>query len=207
MKLGFFCETPAEQGGETLIGDCRRVFQRIDPEIRERFIEKKWMYVRNFGDGFGLGWREVFQTDDKAVVEEYCGRNGIGFEWKDRDALRTRQIREAVARHPRTSEWVWFNHAAFFHISTLASSIREGLMAFREEDLPNNTFYGDGSPIEPVVLDKIREAYMEEAIPVRWQKGDLVILDNVSTFHGRAPFAGARKILFSMSEPFNRDDL
>ena len=207
LKLGFFCETPAEQGGETLIGDCRRVFQRIDPEIRERFIEKKWMYVRNFGDGFGLGWREVFQTDDKAVVKEYCGRNGIGFEWKGRDGLRTRQIREAVVRHPRTSEWVWFNHAAFFHISTLPSSIREGLMAFREEDLPNNTFYGDGEPIEPIVLDRIREAYEEETIPVRWQKGDLVILDNISTFHGRAPFVGARKILFSMSEPFNREDM
>ena len=29
------------------------------------------MYVRNFGDGFGLDWRTVFQTDDRAAVEAH----------------------------------------------------------------------------------------------------------------------------------------
>ena len=30
------------------------------------------MYVRNFGDGLDMPWQRVFQTTDKAVVEEYC---------------------------------------------------------------------------------------------------------------------------------------
>src|SRR6267154_78308 len=36
MRLGFFCVTPAPEGGETPIADSRRVFAGIDPQIRER---------------------------------------------------------------------------------------------------------------------------------------------------------------------------
>ena len=85
LKIFFSCITPAKEGGETPIADCRRVFQCIRPEIRERFIEKRWMYIRNFGDGFGLPWQAVFQTTDKGAVEEHCRRNRIEVEWKDGD--------------------------------------------------------------------------------------------------------------------------
>ena len=101
LKLFFFCMTPASQGGETPIADVRKVFGHIDPEIRRRFIQKKWMYVRNYGTGFALDWQTAFQTTDRGSVEVYCRRNKIQFEWKDNNRLRTRQIREAVARHPR----------------------------------------------------------------------------------------------------------
>src|SRR4051794_21703964 len=48
LKIFFLCQQPAEQGGETPIADCRRVFAQIDPAVRDRFVEKGWMYVRNF---------------------------------------------------------------------------------------------------------------------------------------------------------------
>jgi hypothetical protein len=105
--------------GRNTIGNCRQVFAKIDPKIRERFIEKKVMYMRNFGDGFGLPWQTVFQSTEKAKVEEYCRKNGIEFEWKEGDKLRTRQVGPAIIQHPITGEMVWFNHATFFHVSTL----------------------------------------------------------------------------------------
>ena len=123
------------------------------------------MYVRNFGDGFGLPWQTVFQTTNPAEVETFCRSHGIEFEWKKGNRLRTRQVRQAVAIHPKTGDIVWFNHAAFFHISTLEPNISEALLAeFLEEDLPHNTYYGDGSPIEPAVLDEIRTAYQQETV-------------------------------------------
>ncbi len=200
MKISFFCHTPAPQGGATPIGDTRKVFQRLDPRLRQRFIEKKYMYVRNYGNGLGLTWEDVFQTSDKAVVEDYCRKSDIEFEWTG-DGLRTRQVRPAVATHPRTGEWVWFNHATFFHVSTLEPRVRDALLEiFGEEDLPNNTYYGDGSPIEPSVLDELRAAYQEEMVSFRWQQGDVLLLDNMLTAHARQPFAGPRKILTAMSE-------
>jgi len=87
LKLFFFCETPATRGGETPIGDTRKIAQRIRPEIRERFRQRKWMYMRNFGYGMGVPWRKAFATSDKSVVEAYAELNKIDLEWKDNDCL------------------------------------------------------------------------------------------------------------------------
>ncbi len=206
-KIFFFCASPAHQGGETPIADCRKVLRRLDRKIRERFVEKKWMYVRNFGDGFGLPWQTVFQTEERAEVERQCRNKGIGVEWKSEGRLRVNTVLPAVAKHPLSGELSWFNHATFFHVTTLEPVLREVLLEeFAEEDLPTNTYYGDGSPIEPAVLEELREAYRGETVSFPWQKGDVLLLDNLLTAHGRAPYTGPRKILVAMADPTGRDD-
>lgn len=208
LKLLFFCLTPARRGGETPVADCRRVLGRISPRVRERFAERGWMYVRNFGDGFGLPWQTVFGTVDKSAVEDYCRANTIECEWKSGDRLRTRQVRPVIARHPRSGEEVWFNHLTFFHVTTLDPMIRDVLVAsFPEEDLPNNTYYGDGSPIEQSVLDELREAYLSELVSFTWHEGDVLLIDNMLTAHARSSFEGPRRVVVSMSDPFTRDDI
>lgn len=208
LQICFFCITPAQQGGETPIADTRRLLQRIDPQVQARFAQQGVMYVRNFGDGFGLPWQTVFQTTDPTEVERYCCRNNIEFEWKAGDRLRTRQVCQTITQHPRTGERVWFNHAVFFHVSTLEPTIREALLAeFLEEDLPHNTYYGDGSPIGPTVLEAIRQVYHQETVVFPWQSGDVLLLDNMLTAHGRRPFSGARKVVAGMAGPFNAKDL
>lgn len=206
LKIFFCCQQPAAAGGETPITDCRQVFARLDPAVRDRFVERGWMVVRNFGDGFGLDWPTVFLTSDKAAVEEHCRARGIQAEWKSEDRLRTRAVRPAVTRHPVTGEPLWFNHAAFFHVSTLEPAIREQLLGeFATEDLPTNTYYGDGGPIEPAVLDHLRALYGSHTVRFQWQQGDLLLLDNMLVAHGRAPFSGERKILVGMAEPVSRE--
>ncbi|MBD0266254.1 MAG: TauD/TfdA family dioxygenase, partial [Tolypothrix sp. Co-bin9] len=201
LKIFFFCVTAAQQGGETPIADVRKVYQRISPQVKEKFSQKQVMYVRNFGKGFGLPWQTVFQTTNRDQVEEYCHKNGIEAEWIENNGLRTRQVRQAVTKHPKTGEIVWFNHAAFFHISTLESKIRESLLAeFPESDLPQNTYYGDASPIEPTILEEIRSAYQQETVTFPWQEGDILMLDNMLTAHGRKPFSGSRKVVVGMAE-------
>ncbi len=206
MKIWFFCMIPAQQGGETPLADSRRVFERIDPKIRERFMQKKVRYVRNYIEGVDLPWQTVFQTTDKAEVERYCRSAGIEFEWKSSSHLCTSQLCQAVARHPRTGEMVWFNQAHLFHLSSLSAEARRDLVSvYKEEDFPRNACYGDGSPIEDSVLDEIREVYQQETIQFPWQKGDILMLDNMLVAHGRNPFTGPRKILVAMAEPFSED--
>ena len=206
MKVYFYCAEAAREGGETPIADSRRIYARISPPVRARFAEKKWMYMRNFGDGFGLPWQSVFQTTEREVVEAQCRRNGIEFEWKKNNGLRTRAIRPAIHRHPYTGEMVWFNHATFFHVTTLEPSVREMLRKeFAEDELPTNTFYGDGSPIEDEVLEELREIYRSEEVVFSWQEGDMLMLDNMLVAHGRRPFSGERKILVGLAEPFREE--
>ncbi|BAY34378.1 taurine catabolism dioxygenase TauD/TfdA [Nostoc carneum NIES-2107] len=204
LKIFFYCVTPAQQGGETPIADIRKIYQRISPKIIEKFAQKQVMYVRNFGDGFGLTWQTVFQTTNPETVEEFCYQNNIKFAWKGKNKLRTYSHRSAITRHPITGETVWFNHALFFHISSLEMAIRESLLAeFSAEDLPHNTYYGDGSPIEPEVLEEIRSAYEQETVIFPWLTGDILMLDNMLTAHGRQPFSGNRKVVVGMAEPYN----
>jgi alpha-ketoglutarate-dependent taurine dioxygenase len=201
-RVFFCCVTPAETGGATPVADTRRVFARIDPAIRKRFMKRQLLYVRNFGDGLGLPWQVVFQTGDRTAVEHYCRSAGIMWAWRDDHRLTTRQLRPAVAKHPRTGELVWFNHATFFHVSTLDASIREALLAqFREEELPNNTYYGDGRPIEASVMDELRGAYTEATRTFPWETGDLLLLDNMLMAHAREPFTGPRSILVGLADP------
>src|SRR5262245_5551006 len=100
LKLFFYCDLPADEGGETPVADGRRIFRRIDAAVVRRFRERGVMYVRNFGQGLGLPWSTVFQTEDRAEVERYCAAAGIQAEWRGQNGLRTRHVRPAIARHP-----------------------------------------------------------------------------------------------------------
>lgn len=201
MKIWFYCAQASPEGGYTPIADSRQVYRHIPVRIRERFIEKGVMYVRNYGNGLDVPWTKVFNTVDRGVVERFCRAAGIVYEWKPDGELRTRQVCQAVAVHPDTNETVWFNQAHLFHVSNLESSVREALLSVvSEADLPRQAWYGDGTPIEAAVLDEIRDVYRCHAVQFPWQRGDVLMLDNMLVAHGRTPFNGPRKILVAMAE-------
>jgi amino acid adenylation domain-containing protein len=206
LRIWFFCVTAAQQGGETPIVDCRKVYTRLDPQLRERFAQKKLMYVRNYSDELDVNWQKFFQTTDRAEVEAYCRDASIDIEWKSGNALRTRQVRQAVARHPRTGEWTFFNQIQLHHVSCLETGVRESLLSmFQEEDLPRHVYYGDGSPIEDSVMEEIGQIYQQSSVSFPWQAGDILMLDNMLTAHGRNPFVGPRKIVVAMGEMIGTD--
>ncbi len=193
-------------GEKPRLADTRRILARIDPGVVDKFREKGWMYIRNYTPHFGLSWQTAFQTDDRARVETYCREAAIECEWTAH-GLRTRQRRPAVAMHPVSNEQVWFNHATFFHISSVEPELRRQLLAmYDERDLPNHTYYGDGSPIEDRVVDHLREAYLNELVSFQWETGDVVVINNMLTAHAREPYVGPRRILFAMAEPYTRTD-
>ncbi len=208
LRIFFCCVTAPAEGGETPLADCRRVYQRLSPATRARFGEHGWAYVRNFGDGLGLDWRTVFQTEDHAAIADYCRQRGIEVEWKPGNRLRTRAVRRAFVEHPETGEPVWFNHATFFHVSTLPPELREPLLAqFGTQDLPTNTYYGDGEEIAPATLEELRAAYHAETVAFPWQVNDVLMLDNMLVAHGRRPFRGERKVVVGMGRPCSWEQL
>src|SRR5262249_55630173 len=70
MLIWFYCVKAAEQGGESPILDCRRVYQLMDPKLRERFEQKGLLYLRNFTAGLDVRWQDFFGTSEKSHVEE-----------------------------------------------------------------------------------------------------------------------------------------
>lgn len=201
MKIWFCCIKASSEGGETPIADSRKIYNRIDPIIRERFASKKLMYVRNYGNGLDLPWQKAFGTEDKQTVEKFCTQNDIDFEWKDDGELRTRELCQAIAKHPHTQEDVWFNQAHLFHVSNLDPSLQETLISIvGKNNLPRNVYYGDGSDIAEDDLNHVRQVLTDCQIQFPWQEGDILMLDNMLSAHGRGTFSGKRKIVVAMAE-------
>ena len=200
QKIMFFCVIPAKEGGETPVADSRLVFKRINKEIIKKFEDKGILYVRNYSPGVDLSWQEVFQTTEKQEVQKYCLDHSIKYFWNQKGPeLTTKQLCQATLVHPITKEKVWFNQAHLFHISGLNKEIIQSLLSeLGEQNLPRNAYYGDETPIEEEILTHIRAAYEQEVIVFGWQRGDIMILDNVLMTHGRRPYSGERKIAVSM---------
>jgi alpha-ketoglutarate-dependent taurine dioxygenase len=203
LTLFFQCLQPPTTQGATPLADIRQVYRSIDPAVREEFARRKWMVRRNFHGSFGVSWQHVFNTEDRQAVEAYCAGHGITCEWLPGGGLRTTAVREPIHQHPVTGEPVWFNHATFFHVTTLAKDIREGLLSiFAEQDLPSNTYYGDGGTIPDDVVDHLRSCYRAAWTRFDWQLDDILVVDNMTAAHAREPYTGPRKIAVAMAEPY-----
>lgn len=201
-RVFFCCVTAPQKGGETPIVDSRALLRSIPWDVVERFKNKGVKYVRNLHGGRGLGpsWQSVFETNDKSVAERYCLEGCIEFKWKESGGLWLSQVRPAIAKHPQTGEEVWFNQADQFHPTEMDERTRKALLStVKEEELPKNAYFGDGTPLDASMLDRIREATRRQMVLFPWQTGDVLVLDNMLVAHGRMPFAGPRKILVALS--------
>ena len=201
MKLSIFSLRVARKGGETSLADSRKIYSTMPAEITECFMRKGLLYVRNYGVGLDLPWQDTFQTSSRRVVEDYCRKARLEVEWIGGHQLRTRQRAQAVAVHPRTGELVWFNQAHLFHISRLPLDVCDRwFLVYGDQNLPHNVYFGDGSPIEAEILDQISQVHDDHEIVFPWNEGDVLMLDNMLTAHGRKPFVGQRKVVVGIAE-------
>ena len=161
LTLFFYCVTPPDTQGATPLADVRRVYELIDPAVREEFVRRRWMLVRNFHGDFGTRWQDVFNTESRAEVEAYAAANGMTAEWVGRG-------RAAHPRGPRRgAPPAGLGHPALVqprHLlprqhSCLPSTRRGCWPCSAADGLPSNTYYGDGGEIPADVMDHLRAAY------------------------------------------------
>ena len=201
QKINFYCSQPAQEGGATPLADCREMVRRMDPKILEKFEQKGLMYVRNFSPGLDVSWQQFFHTQSRHEVEASCTQAGMTCEWTESDGLRIRQVCQAVTRHPKTGERVFFNQVQLHHVYCLDAPVRDSLLSlFGRQDLPRHVYYGDGSEIEDSVMQHVGELYQQCAVRFQWQRGDMITLDNMLVCHARDPHVGARKICVALGE-------
>jgi alpha-ketoglutarate-dependent taurine dioxygenase len=204
LRQWFACMEPSATGGQTPLCDTRRVMRRLDPGLLGRLRERGLLYVRNFGGGLDVTWEAFFGTQERSEVERLCREWGMDSEWKADGGLRTRQRRPAVVRHPGTGAEVFFNQLLAHHVWCVESGARSALQSlFAVADLPRHVYYGDGTEIEAWEVDAVREAFEAEAVEFNWERGDVLMLDNMLVAHGRRAYAGTRRIVVAMGEMFS----
>jgi len=203
----FACLTAPTGAGATPVADSPTVLDALPAELVERFERVGWLLIRNYNDDIGASLAEAFGTDDPGAVERYCRANAIEFEWRPDAGLRTSQRRSAVVRHPLTGRRCWFNQIAFLNEWTMDPEVREYVLdVYGEAGLPFNTRFGNGDPIGADVVQVINEVYEANTVREPWQDGDLLLVDNIRTAHGREPFEGPREVLVAMADALNLAD-
>jgi hypothetical protein len=142
---------------------------------------------------------DAYCAKDRKEVERRLEADGHTFEWMPTGSLRRSMHAPATLRHPTTREEVWINQAEQWHSSNLESDLLEDLLSIlREDELPHNAFFGDGSPMSAQDLENVRAAMAAEERIFEWQAGDVLLCDNLLVMHGRQPYSGDRRILATM---------
>lgn len=211
----FYCDIAPVEKGETILADARKVFQALSKDIKQRFIEKNLLYISRYYYKSAFmnfinklqpshkSWIDVFETTDKQEVEKKCRENEFSFQWNHNDWLQISQKCPAVISHPKTHETVWFNQAHLFDFNPkLLGWWRypaSKLLYLRQYTKLHEVFFGDSTPIPREDLYSILDTLDQHTISFPWQKGDVLILDNILTMHGRAMFEGKRRVLVAMT--------
>ena len=87
-RVMFGCLQAPTLGGETHLADGRRIHQKLDPKVRERFDQKGVTYWQHLRDdnglpGTGLSWQDTFETNDAKEVEDYLLESEMTYQWTD----------------------------------------------------------------------------------------------------------------------------
>ncbi|MGA8211248.1 MAG: TauD/TfdA family dioxygenase [Nocardioidaceae bacterium] len=201
----FACLGAPASGGATPVADAGKVLDALPGPLVDRFQREGWLLTRNYNEDIGASYADAFGTSDRAEVERYCRANDIEVSWQPDGGLRTRQRRQAVVTHPVTGRRCWFNQVAFLSGWTLDPDVREYLVdLYGADGLPFDTAYGNGDPIGEDVVMLLNEVYEAHTLRQDWQRGDLMLVDNIACAHGREPFEGDREVLVAMAEPVDQ---
>lgn len=212
----FYCDTPPDEGGETFIGDARKIIKSVDERLKKKLSEKSLKYISRYYykskvmdlmNKIQRGhktWIDVFETNKKAEVEQQCSKNNIGFKWNKNDWLEISRMRPPFLEHPITNEKVWFNQVHLFDYNPRFLGwwryIGMRLFYFRKYMLVDEARFGDDTKIPRKDIYHIVDVLDKHSIYFPWQKGDVLALDNILTMHARAPFKGKRRILTAMTK-------
>jgi alpha-ketoglutarate-dependent taurine dioxygenase len=196
--LFFFCEVPPKQGGETPVVLSHVAYDKISekfPQFVADIKEKGVRYTRVMAaeddpaSGVGRSWKYSFKTSCKKQVEEMCKNLYEKIEWLDDNSLRTVSFKMPGVRFDeRLGKWTWFNQimpAFFCWYDT------------RNEKSKAVTF-GDGTEFDSEIVAECHEILRENCVEFKWERGDVLFLDNMLVLHGRNTYIPPRRILSAL---------
>lgn len=209
----FVCFKAAEEGGEFLIADGRKMFGKLDQEFLESSYDREIRYstaefpvgfVESLGPLQGVAEPVLYGIMTQALKAKVDFDVELRWERSGYDGSKILQVRALpqvpVVRHPYTGEPAWWgsmhSHSEFLRSEREKVFGDEGLDTTTGASRINKTdvYYADsGEKVEDDRMKHLDDVTMETAVKVKMQKGDMVLLDNYLVMHGRCPFEGTRK--------------
>lgn len=208
----FVCFKPADEGGEFLIADGRRMFRDLDSDLVEelynRSIRYSVMELPFFGwiDNLPEPIQAPAMVGMKGLVSAAINAKvdfDVDMLWGEGgyDNKRMLQARSPgqppIVQHPVSGEPTWFCNV-HSHSSKLRKNRESQYGAERFEDgasqiNKSDMYFGDDGLISDEQLQEMDDVTMKNVRYVKMNKGDVVLLDNYKCMHGRNVFDGKRK--------------
>lgn len=192
-------------GGESTVASAAGVLSRL-PEPMQRSLETlSIMHRFTFGDATEAvrPWQDAFDTNDREEAIAKCIASGYdNVKFNDHGGLTCTSTCSSFVEHPRTGKTTFFQ-------TDLGGKWYDGWAPYDDlpfERQPYSFAYGDGTQVEHCKCWE--EATKEETWDVAWERGDIMIIDNLVMMHGRRKYEGRvedRKLGVVLLEPYQRE--
>lgn len=208
----FVCFKAAEEGGEFLIADGRRMFRDLNSDLVEQLYNRSIRYsvmeLPFFGwiDNLPDPIQGPAMTGMKGLVSAAINAKvdfDVDMLWGEGGYDNTKMLQARspgqppIVRHPVTGEPTWFCNV-HSHSSKLRKNRESIYGAERFEDgasqiNKSDMYFGDDGIISDEDLQEMDDVTMKNVRYVKMTEGDVVLLDNYECMHGRNVFEGTRK--------------
>ncbi len=164
----FACLSAPSKGGETLVCDGTGVVAGMSAELRSQFEGRKLTYTQEATPEEIRYWYQCEQYDDATFSQQ---PESSPFTFTQRNGAVLRSFTVPALYQPMFSERLAFGNMLFF--------------ARYMRGVPDFPTYESGDIVDDAVLAETHSLAMEQAVAVRWQERDLLLLDNSRFMHGR----------------------
>jgi alpha-ketoglutarate-dependent taurine dioxygenase len=223
--IAFYCDLAPVQFGETPVFDMALALERLPPVLRDRLLATNMRYVRHIRSKQGLvrlerTLDETFGTSERAEIDKQCAALGVQTEWLGDKCLKATTMIPATVRHPvtrrvclnaqfiRADAILWGMKRIRERYNRVALALFDRYLnhVFRKPTVPFRSWPEPGPDFTYDEIGTVMSAIYDSATIFRWQRGDLMLIDNIRAAHGRLNVKGPRRILTALGDFYDVRD-
>ncbi|MFQ5608644.1 MAG: hypothetical protein ACE5F8_00045 [Woeseiaceae bacterium] len=172
--------------------DCKATDAILETDLGRKLRESGLCYHRNLTDreafvgrkptGVYNHWQQSMRTDDPDEAEANARSRGLETEWGADRLLMTRYYVSAFEYFPAMDRNLLFSSVAD---DGMWFDAWPNVMHLPCDERPLKLTFGDGSPLSRAEKQLFVDTYDRFGSPIEWSVGDVVIICNYRSAHGR----------------------
>ncbi len=175
--MWFFCVSPPSIGGQTIVADGVEIYKSLSPQAKIFFEKNRIQYQHVYSKEAWTRPLPVESTKEAsdlidAVLPLFAQRGNFQYRFDADDSMHTNYCTNAISQS-RNGDKVFANSLEISYIPRVIE-LRGGCVSIE-----------DGSDIPEQILKEIRSTVSSHEIEVRWEAGDILMIDNSRVMHGR----------------------
>ncbi|KAI3651749.1 hypothetical protein MP228_003052 [Amoeboaphelidium protococcarum] len=212
----FYSDVAAKEGGETPILRSDLLYSKLPEAFRDNLKQKGLRYYRVMPEdddptsAIGRGWRSTFAIprtgsaggnteeslkQDMAKCEQVAQSLNYQLEWLPNGNVRTiSNVLDGIKVYNKPVD-VTSDHST--NVGVFFNSMVAAYVGWRDSrNVPTEAIkYGDGSSVGESDIKQVLEIMRDIEVVFKWEKGDVLLIDNHLVMHSRKSFVPPRRVL------------